>query len=262
VPAIDPGEAKHAPLDRKMPAEAAENSISIKQAEQPSAAAQADYAHRYLINSKVDASDLRRKIEDRVRRSKRAGSECPFKDADGQCSMLFIRCGDRLQFSMRESGSERRFFHRCTYDWRRRGDHVLIVDDDASTRDFCKSSFSLFMNYSPDMIATAGSVDAAIDMLSRSKIDGKKFGLVISDIIMPGRSGYDLVNELYSRNFDLEIVLMKEERETLDLPSGYRGGEEVLPNQSFVSGILIKPFHSDKLMLEVKNLRFGWEHNR
>ena len=85
---------------------------------------------------------------------------------------------------------------------------------------------------------------------------------MITDIIMPGRTGYDLVNELYSRNFDCEIVLMKEERETVDLPSDYRGREEILPNQPFVSGILVKPFHSDKLILEVKNLRFGWEHGR
>jgi hypothetical protein len=54
-------------------------------------------------------------------------------------------------------------------------------------------------------------------------------------------------------------VLMKEEREMVRFPSEYRGNIEVLPNRPFVSGILIKPFHSEKLVLEVEKLRFSAE---
>jgi CheY-like chemotaxis protein len=257
VPPIDPGELKHSALDRKSPGDTTENSIPLKQPAQPYASTAMEYARRYRMESRIDHTDFRRKMEDRVRRSKRAGSECPFKDENGQCSALFIRCGDRLQFSMRETGSERGYLHRCTWDWRNRGGNVLIVDDDEKMRNFCASSFSLFLNIDESRIATAPSVDRAIDLLMRSKIDGKKFGLVITDILMPGRTGYDLVNELYDRNFEVEIVLMKEEHDLVRVPSDYRGAAEVLPNRPFVSGILIKPFHSDALVLEVEKLRFG-----
>jgi CheY-like chemotaxis protein len=257
VPPIDPGEMKHSTLDKKSLGDTVENSIPLKPLVQPDAATAMEYARRYQMESRIDHSDLRRKMEDRVRRSKRAGSECPFKNENGQCSALFIRCGDRLQFSMRETGSERRYLHRCSWDWRNRGGKVLIVDDDEKMRDFCASSFSLFMHIDESGIVTASSVDRAIDALMRSKIDGNKFGLVITDILMPGRTGYDLVNELYERNFEVEIVLMKEEHDSVRVPSEYRGALEVLPNRPFVSGILIKPFHSDALVMEVEKLRFG-----
>jgi DNA-binding NtrC family response regulator len=160
---------------------------------------------------------------------------------------------------MRESGNERTFLHRCLYDWRLRGDRVLIVDDEEKMRNFCSSAFALFLHIDESRISTAPSVDRAIDLLMRSKIEGRKFGLVITDILMPGKSGYDLVNELYDRNFDVEIVLMKEEHEVVRFPQEYRGTTEVLPNRPFVSGILIKPFHSETLVLEVKKLRFNLE---
>jgi CheY-like chemotaxis protein len=253
----DPGEVKHSPLDKKSLGDTGENSIPVKQPEQATMVSPPEYAYRYRMMSTLNRSDTRKKMEDRVRRSKRAGLECPYKDENGQCTSLFIRCGDRLQFSMRENGQERAFFHKCTYDWRVRGNQVLIIDDDQTMLDFCASAFSLFMSFDKTRIRTASSVGQAIDILMRSKIEGGKFGLVITDILMPGRSGYDLVNELYDRNFDVEVVLMKEEREIAPFPAGYRGAAEVLPNRPFVSGILVKPFHSEKLVMEVEKLRFN-----
>jgi DNA-binding response OmpR family regulator len=135
---------------------------------------------------------------------------------------------------------------------------VLIVDDDPNMLDFCTSSFALFLDFDGAKIATAVSVGKAVEQLSRSKILGEKFGLVIADIAMPGRTGFDLVNELYDRNFEVEIVLMKEAHEPFDPPAGYRGDTEVLPNQPFVSGVLTKPFHSEALVAEIKKLKFGW----
>lgn len=255
----DPGEVKHQVLDRKSLGDIMPDVITVKQLDKPEKPATMEHAHQYKVHSHLDTKQFRKRLEDRVRRSKRAGSECQFKDADGQCTVLFIRCGDRLQYSMRESGNERRFYHKCTYDWRNRGAYVLIVDDDRNMCDFCKSSFQIFMHYDADKVLTASSCLHAIEILARSKIEGKKIGLVIADIMMPGRSGYDLVNELYDRNFELEIVLMRAENELLPEPADYKGSAEILPNLPFVSGTLIKPFHSETLVLEVKRLKFGWE---
>ena len=258
VPLTDPGETKHSPLDKKSLGDLTESSINVRRLEHAADTSSAEHAQRYRENGAFDAASLRRRMEDRVRRSKRAGSECPFRDECGQCSMLFIRCGDRLQFSMRETGSERRFFHKCTYDWRNRGEYILIVDDDMTMQEFCKASFALFLDYDKTKIITTGSVDQAIDILARSKVEGKKCGLVISDIVMPGKNGYDLVNELYGRNFEVEIVLMREPHEVLPEPADYKGTTEVLPNLPYVSCTLLKSFHSETLIREVQKLRVGW----
>jgi CheY-like chemotaxis protein len=251
------GEAKHAPADRKPQPEINEDNIDVDQKDEPRPPGEQVY--RYLVHSHLDVSQSRRRMEDRVRRSKRVHAPCPFCTDEKLCSKPFIRCGDRLQYSIRESAVQRSRIHHCTYNPGKRGSYVLIVDDDPRMRDFCRSSFSLFLRYDADRVLTAGSAPEAIEILRRSKIAGDRIGLVISDIVMPGHSGYDLVNELYYRNFDVEVVVMSAEGEHPIEPPDYRGNTEVLPNLPFVGGHLTKPFHSHHLIETIRRLEFG-EH--
>jgi len=207
--------------------------------------------------AQFDLSASRRRMEDRVRRIKRAGEPCPHCSKDGRCSRLYIRCGDRTQFTSRENGRLLTIPHHCNYDPGSPGDHVLIVDDDARMREFCKSAFSLFLKYDQARIITARSVREAIDVIRQGKFYNRHCGLVISDIVMPGATGYDLVDELYYRNFNTEVLLMKAQGDELPPPEGYAGNAEVFPGAPFVSAILDKPFHSDRLVAEVRRLRFG-----
>jgi CheY-like chemotaxis protein len=249
------GEIKHAPADEKRPADMNEGKDDINQNDEPHPPHEQVY--RYQVHSRLDVSENRRRMENRVRRSKLLRSPCPFCTAERLCSKPFIRCGDRLQYSVRESAVQRTRTHHCTYDPARRGSYVLIVDDDPRMQEFCRSSFSLFLRYDAERIFTAGSAAEAIDILQRSKTAGDRIGLVITDIVMPGRSGYDLVNELYYRNFDVEVLVMSARDEYPVEPDDYRGNTEVVPNLPFVGGHLTKPFHSNHLIETVRRLEFG-----
>jgi CheY-like chemotaxis protein len=251
------GETTHAAVEEDAAAGPAENALDVRDTEQTSPANVAEYAHRYRVYSYLNTSDIRRRMEDNVRRRKRARLPCPHCTDDRQCSRLYIRCGERSQFSVRETAREQHYLHHCNYVPGAGGDHVLIVDDDERMQGFCRSAFSLFLDYDSEKIVTAGSAGEAFEELRRSKMEGRRLGLLISDIAMPHRTGFDLVNELYYRNYDIEILLMKDEREEIAAPQGYTGGIEVLPGRPFVSSVLTKPFHSDKLVDAVRRLRFG-----
>lgn len=251
------GEQKHAPTDMPRSPDVVDNNINVPQGAAPDPGAPADYAHRYRVYSTLDMSESRRRMEDRVRRAKRRRLPCPFRSESGQCTKRFIRCGERSQFSMRETGRQQRLPHRCNYYPQIRGDHVLLVDDDPRMRQFCAQSLALFLDYDDEKILTAGAAFEAIDIIKKSKLSGRYCGLVISDIVMPRSSGYDLVNELYYRNFDTEVLLMKARDERADPPEGYMGNVEILPHRPFVGGTLSKPFHSNELISAISKLRFS-----
>jgi len=251
------GEYKHAPLDEKPAPEINENNINVKQKAQPQPNNPPDYAYHYRVHSTLDVSEVRRKMENHVRIAKRAGKGCPFFDAERGCTRISIRCGDRVQYSNREDVRQITRKHGCAYIPGARQGNVLIVDDNPEMREFCKSSFALFLDYDVSRIFTAGSVEHAIDLCMQSKIDGFGFGLVIIDIDMPGINGYKLVDELYYRNYNTEILLMRSEFTLLKPHAGYTGTLEIVPGSPFVSGVLKKPFHSAKLVETLKNLDFG-----
>src|SRR5206468_903208 len=60
---------------------------------------------------------------------------------------------------------------------------VLIVEDESDTRDLIQRT----LIGCGATVQTAANVDSALDMLSRSPLD-----MIISDIGMPGRDGYEL----------------------------------------------------------------------
>ena len=65
--------------------------------------------------------------------------------------------------------------------------NILIVDDEQMIRELLNSAFKI-EGY---VCHLAANVDEALSLLGRYNID-----IVISDIMMPGRSGVDLLKDL------------------------------------------------------------------
>ncbi len=76
---------------------------------------------------------------------------------------------------------------------------VLVVEDDASLRDALEDTLTL----NDYQVLSADSAEAAIPVLSRHVPD-----LVVSDVRMPGRSGYDLLRELRRDFPQIPVLLM------------------------------------------------------
>jgi DNA-binding NtrC family response regulator len=77
---------------------------------------------------------------------------------------------------------------------------ILIVDDEAQVRQM----FAEFLrdNYE---CTTAASADEALAILA-----SKPYALVISDVMMPGRNGVELLREITSRYQETAVIMVSE----------------------------------------------------
>lgn len=228
---------------------------TIKQPEPRPDSWTADSALQSMVAAESPPSVYaKRQIENEVRRLKKLKRACPYCRYEGTCTATYIRCGDRQQYSTPESRHQRRMPHRCRYVPQNQGRYVVIVDDDSVVREFCRNSLLLFFRYNGDRIITSNSADSALDLFNRFKIDDRRCVLCIIDVNMPGMNGYELVDELYYRNYDVEVILMQENPERIPKPEGYAGDNEVIPGRAFVRKAITKPFHSADFVQEIRKL--------
>ena len=69
--------------------------------------------------------------------------------------------------------------------------HILVVDDDEGIRSLVKK----YLNENKFLVTTANSAEDAIE---KTKI--LKFDLIILDIMMPGKSGLEFIQENKKKN--------------------------------------------------------------
>jgi CheY-like chemotaxis protein len=251
----DLGEFKHGPFDQKPLEPLRLNPQAVASVEQSAFATTAKQAHHYRSFSRFSLLETRKTLENSVRKLKRQRLPCPFQANESQCTKVFIRCGERTQFSKRETVPQQRAEHRCKYMADSASSCALIVDTDERIREFCKQTLQLFFASAPTDIFTADNAPQAIELINRSKQSNQRFGLVIIDSALPANSGYWLVNEIFQRNHDCNIILTSDASPRRKPPGDYLGESEILPDDRFVNIVLTKPFHSDTLITAVKKLR-------
>ena len=113
--------------------------------------------------------------------------------------------------------------------------HILVVDDDDGIRSLVKK----FLNENNYLVTTADSAEDASD-----KIKIIKFGLIVLDIMMPGKNGLEFVEE-NKKNLDTPIILLTAKGEAKERIEGLEvGADDYLP----------KPFEPKELILRIKNV--------
>ena len=113
--------------------------------------------------------------------------------------------------------------------------HILVVDDDDGIRNLVKK----FLNEKSFLVNTANSAEKA-----QKKIAIIKFDLIILDIMMPGKSGLEFLNE--NKSFiDTPVILLTAKGEPKERVEGLESGaDDYLP----------KPFEPQELLLRIKNI--------
>ena len=113
--------------------------------------------------------------------------------------------------------------------------HILVVDDDDGIRNLVKK----FLNEKSFLVNTAYSAEEA-----QKKIAIIKFDLIILDIMMPGKSGLEFLNE--NKSFiDTPVILLTAKGEPKERVEGLESGaDDYLP----------KPFEPQELLLRIKNI--------
>jgi len=113
--------------------------------------------------------------------------------------------------------------------------HILVVDDDEGIRSLVKK----YLNEKKYLVTTANSAENASE-----KIRIIKFDLIILDIMMPGKSGLDFLNE-HRKDIGTPVILLTARGEPGERIEGLEmGADDYLP----------KPFEPKELDLRIKNI--------
>ena len=113
--------------------------------------------------------------------------------------------------------------------------HILVVDDDEGIRSLVKK----YLNEKKYLVTTANNAEDASE-----KIKIIKFDLVVLDIMMPGKSGLEFLNE-NKKNINTPVLLLTAKGEPGERIEGLEmGADDYLP----------KPFEPKELDLRIKNI--------
>ena len=111
---------------------------------------------------------------------------------------------------------------------------ILVVDDEREVLSFLES-----LNYDPYV---TDSWEEAMKVFSRESFD-----LVILDVHMPGRDGFQVAKEMKDRKPDQQILVMT----GLDAGEAY---EYLRKTDVEVTEVIYKPFKLDKIQLMLEEL--------
>ena len=113
--------------------------------------------------------------------------------------------------------------------------HILVVDDDEGIRSLVKK----YLDEKNYLVTTAHNAENASE-----KVKVIKFDLIILDIMMPGKSGLDFLNE-HKEIINTPIILLTAKGEPSERIEGLEmGADDYLP----------KPFEPKELDLRIKNI--------
>jgi DNA-binding NtrC family response regulator len=112
---------------------------------------------------------------------------------------------------------------------------ILVVDDEPGVQE----SLRMLLNAEAD-VAVAGDVEAALREISRATPD-----LVLLDLVMPGRSGLELLAELSERDVRAPVIVLTATNTVNAAVEAMKRG---------ASDFITKPFELDALRIKVRNL--------
>ena len=113
--------------------------------------------------------------------------------------------------------------------------HILVVDDDEGIRSLVKR----YLNEKKYLVTTASNAENALE-----KIKIIKFDLIILDIMMPGKSGLDFLNQ-NKEYINTPVILLTAKGEPDERIEGLEMGAD---------DYLAKPFEPKELLLRIKNI--------
>ncbi|MGI9430828.1 MAG: sigma-54-dependent transcriptional regulator [Myxococcota bacterium] len=113
--------------------------------------------------------------------------------------------------------------------------HILVVDDEPGVQE----SLRMLLKSEGD-VTIAGDVEAALQEVSHTPPD-----LVLLDLVMPGRSGLDLLAELNERDVRAPVVVLTATNTVNAAVEAMKRG---------AADFITKPFELDALRIKVRNL--------
>lgn len=115
---------------------------------------------------------------------------------------------------------------------------ILVVDDDADIRDLVSTK----LESSGYDVETAGDGVKGLELASRNS-----YSLIISDVMMPGMSGVDMVRMMRSATppVSIPVILLTAKNQERDIESGFAAG---------ITDYVVKPFSPRELAARVAGI--------
>ncbi len=111
--------------------------------------------------------------------------------------------------------------------------HILVVEDDVKLR----SLFCTVLNRSGYLAVPAADGKEALALLDTEYID-----LIISDVMMPGMDGYELIRTLRGNGYTLPILIITAKERFEDKQEGFLAGTD---------DYMVKPIDVNEMVLRV-----------
>lgn len=115
---------------------------------------------------------------------------------------------------------------------------IMLVDDDALVR----RPLEMLLKRAGYRVNSYGSAEAALAKVA----SGEQYEILVTDVVMPGKNGVQLVAELEERGMPRPTVFISGHHEESDLRAG-----ALPPHHRF----LAKPFATDELLRVIRELR-------
>jgi len=112
---------------------------------------------------------------------------------------------------------------------------VLVVDDEAGVRESLR-----MLLHGECEVATAESADAALARIAEAPPD-----LILLDLVMPGRSGLELLEELHQRDEQPPVIVLTATKTVTTAVEAMKLG---------AADYVTKPFELDELLERVRNV--------
>jgi two-component system phosphate regulon response regulator OmpR len=113
--------------------------------------------------------------------------------------------------------------------------HILVIDDDDRLRQLLKQ-FLKKNNFNVSVSSNA--------IKAKKILNGFSFDLIVLDVMMPGKSGIEFLNELRSE-FNTPVLLLTALDQIQDKITGFKSGAD---------DYLTKPFDPEELLLRINNI--------
>ncbi|NBX25018.1 MAG: response regulator [Planctomycetes bacterium] len=121
------------------------------------------------------------------------------------------------------------------------GRRVLVVDDEAGIRE----AIATILGQHGAQVRLFDSATAAIEALQQAKSSSEPFELVLSDVRMPDRNGYEIFRAAKDADPDMPVILMT--------GFGYDPHHSIVrSSQEGLHCFLFKPFQAQQLLDEVR----------
>ena len=115
---------------------------------------------------------------------------------------------------------------------------ILVVDDDADIRDLVSTK----LESSGYVVETAGDGVTGLELATKND-----YSLVISDVMMPGMSGVDMVRMMRAAEppISVPVILLTAKNQERDIESGFAAG---------ITDYVVKPFSPRELAARVAGI--------